>query len=108
MTDPLGLASSGSVPRPVGPLPTGAPGAPARPGEAGGEDFKAVFKQSIEKVHRLQQDASHAVEDMQAGRRNDVSNVLMAQKKAEVAFELLMQVRNKMVDAYEEIKQMRV
>jgi len=104
MTDPLGLLQSGQVT----PLRPTAPGAPQRAGEGASTSFREVFEKSIEKVHRLEQDASHAVEDLAAGRRDDVSNVLMAQKKAEVAFQMLMQVRNKMIDAYEEIKQMRV
>ena len=63
---------------------------------------------NIEQVNRLQQDAEKAIEDLYSGRRDDVDGVLIAKQKADLAFQLLLQVRNKMVDAYEEIRQMRV
>lgn len=64
--------------------------------------------QNIEQVNKLQQDAAGAIEDLTTGKRDDVATVLMAKQKADMAFQLLQQVRNKLVDAYEEIKQMRV
>jgi flagellar hook-basal body complex protein FliE len=102
MTDPLGLINTirgpAGVPRPPQP-PTGGDGAPS---------FKDVLMQNIEQVNRLQQDADVAIEDLTAGKRDDVATVLMAKQKADMAFQLLQQVRNKLVDAYDEIKQMRV
>ncbi len=41
------------------------------------------------------------------GRRDDVETVMAATAKADMAFQMLMQVRNKMLDAYEELKQVR-
>ena len=64
--------------------------------------------QNIEHVNRLQQDAETAIEDLIAGRRDDADGVLIAKQKADLAFQMLMQVRNKLVAAYDEIKQMRV
>lgn len=109
MSDPLGLignnaGSQGITPaRPVSPKP------PDGPGEAsGGPGFKDVLMGHIEQVNRLQQDAEMAIEDLASGRRDDIDGVLIAKQKADLAFQMLLQVRNKMVDAYEEIKQMRV
>lgn len=104
MTDPLGLinAAGGSA---------GVPRAPKAPGGPGGGDapsFKDVLMQNIEHVNKLQQDAEGKIEDLTSGKRDDVAAVLMAKQKADMAFQLLQQVRNKLVDAYEEIKQMRV
>jgi len=110
MTDPLGLIGSGGVQgvnpqqRPGAP---GGPGAPA-PGGAQGPSFKDVLMENIEQVNQLQQDAEKAIEDLAAGRRDDISNVMIAKQKADTAFKMLLQVRNKMMDAYEEIKQLRV
>ena len=59
-------------------------------------------------VNRLQQDAEVAIEDLMAGKRDDMDQVLMAKQKADVAFQMLLQVRNKMMDAFEEVKQIRV
>lgn len=102
MADPLGLIGATGAARPQ------APQGPVAPGAAGGPSFKDVLMRNIEQVNRLQQDAEKAIEDLQAGRRDDVANVAQATRKADLAFQMLMQVRNKMVEAYDEIKQMRV
>jgi flagellar hook-basal body complex protein FliE len=65
-------------------------------------------QQQIAHVNALQQDAKEAVEDLAAGRRNDLEGVIIATEKADVAFKMLLQVRNKVMDAYEEIKQIRI
>ncbi len=101
MTDPLGLINN--IRGPAGPRTPQAPG-----GESGAPSFQEVLKQNIEQVNRLQQDADHAIEDLTTGRRDDVARVLIAKQKADMAFQMLQQVRNKLVDAYEEVKQMRV
>ncbi len=102
MSDPLGLIGSQSI-RPIAPLNPSVGG-----GAAGGPNFKDVLLDQIEQVNKLQQDAQASIEDLAAGRRDDASSVMMAQQKAKLAFDMLLQVRNKMVAAYDEIKQMRV
>lgn len=105
MSDPLGLISNTGGPQGITPRPpTPAPGAPA----TGGPSFKDVMMKQIEQVNQLQQDAEMAIEDLAAGRRDDVDGVLIAKQKADIAFKMLLQVRNKMMDAYEEVKQIRV
>lgn len=100
--DPLGLINS--------PQTVQMPKAPQAPSVASGEgpDFKDVLMENIKQVNKLQQDAEMAIEDLHAGRRDDLDGVLIAKQKADMAFNLLLQVRNKLVDAYEEVKQMRV
>ncbi len=103
MTDPLGLINPTP---PTGP-PAG-PAAPDRPGGAQGPSFSDVLKKNIDQVRTLQNDAEQAIEDLVAGRRDDIDGVLIAKQKADTAFRMLMQVRNKLVDAYDEVRQMRV
>jgi len=104
MSDPLGLINNTSG--------TGAIN-PARPvrqvgRDTQGPDFKDVLMKNIEQVNRLQQDAEMAIEDLQTGKRDDVDAVMIAKQKADTAFQMLLQVRNSLVDAYDEIKDMRV
>ena len=103
MPDPLGIiGTSGSL---LGPTtPKGLGGA----GQAGGPAFKDILLKNIEEVNKLQQEAERAIADLHANRRDDVANVMTAKVKADLAFKMLLQVRNKLMDAYEEIKQIRV
>lgn len=100
MTDPLGLIRSTPA---AGVQPRAGAAAPAD-----GQSFHNVLMDNIQQVNKLQQDAERAIEDLVAGRRDDVTNVMIAKNKADLAFQMLIQVRGKMVAAYEEIKQMRV
>lgn len=103
MSDPLNLI--GVTPaRPA--LPPGAVPAP----QAGAEtpSFKDLLLRNLEQAGKLQQDATQAIEDLQAGRRTDVEGVLLATAKADAAFRMIQAVRNHVIRAYEEIQQMRV
>lgn len=103
MADPLGLISgSGGIDRSLAPLPK----LGEKPGE--GPGFQTLLREQIDKVNQLQADAREAIEDLAAGRRNDVESVLIATEKADTAFRLLLQVRNKVMSAYDEVKQIRV
>ena len=92
----------------MGPLARQPAGAARGDGAGPTPSFKDVLMQNIEQVNKLQQDAEMAVEDLIAGRRDDAASVLIAKQKADLAFQMLLQVRNKLVSAYDEIKQMRV
>ncbi len=63
---------------------------------------------NIDQVNKLQNDARVAIEDLTAGRRSDLEGVMIAAEKADTAFKMLQAVRNKVVQAYEEIQQIRV
>ena len=63
---------------------------------------------NLEQVNELQKDASEAIEDLTSGRRDDVESVLIATAKADAAFQMLLSVRNKMMDAYNELQSIRV
>lgn len=73
-------------------------------GSAGASSFADTLKNSIEEVSKLQQDASKAVEDLATGRTEDVSGVMMAMEKSDLAFKTLVGIRAKLMDAYDEIK----
>src|SRR5216110_3457232 len=88
----------------------GAGAAPAaKPtGEAGGSSFADALKGSIDEVSKLQQDASQAVADLATGKTEDVSGVMSAMEKSDLAFKTLLAIRAKLMDAYEEIKNMPI
>ena len=74
-----------------------------------GVDFSNMLKQSLEKVNSTQKQAGQLTEAFQAGDPNtDIAQVMVALQKASVSFEAMKQVRNKLVDAYQEIMRMQV
>ncbi len=105
MSDPVGLIGGGAGPlRPDAPAAGG--GRPAQNPDAPG--FKDYLLKNLEQVNSLQRDATEAIEDIATGKRDDLENVLLAKEKADNAFRMLLQVRNKVMDAYDELKQIRV
>ena len=87
--------------------PGGIPGAkPA--GTADGKDFKQLLMDNLNEVNRLQQEAQTATENLATGKTDNVAEVFSAVRKADVAFSLLMQMRNQLIDAYTEIRNIRI
>lgn len=74
----------------------------------GGPDFKNVLLNTLGEVNKAQQEADKATEELATGERSDVENVILATQKADNAFRMLQALRNKVVEAYDEIKQVRV
>lgn len=77
-------------------------------GGNGAASFADALKASIEEVSRLQQDASQAVQDLATGRTEDMTGVMTAVEKSDMAFKMLLAIRGKLMDAYEEIKSIQV
>jgi len=74
----------------------------------GGAGFKDILAREIGEVNRAQLDAEKAISDLAAGKTRNVTEVMAAVEKADLAFRNLMAVRNKIIDAYKEIQQMRI
>jgi len=75
----------------------------------GQSDFSELLKQSVEKVNETQADSKKLQDAFQAGDPNvQVSEVMIAMQKSNVSFQAMLQVRNKLVSAYQEIMNMQV
>jgi len=70
--------------------------------------FADMLKKSIDEVSKLQQDASNAVDAVATGKTENVTGVMSAVEKADLAFKTLLSIRSKLMDAYEEIKQISI
>src|SRR3982750_317656 len=75
---------------------------------ASGASFADTLKNSIQEVSKLQQDASKAVEDLATGKTEDVTGVMTAMEKSDLAFKTLLAIRAKLMEAYDEIKNISV
>jgi flagellar hook-basal body complex protein FliE len=87
-----------------------APAAPAPPRIArpgADEGFGAALGQALADVIRVQQEAQQASRALAEGRA-DVLETVVAVQKADVAFQLVVQIRNKLVEAYQEVMRMQV
>lgn len=73
-----------------------------------GKSFGETLTQAIGDVNSLQAEAGNAVNRMVSGEATDLHEVMIAVEKAKTSFDLLMEVRNKAIDAYREIMRMQV
>ena|SRR3989304_8014739 len=81
---------------------------PAQAGQTPeGRSFKDILSDEVTKVNSMQADADLSLQKYLAGEASE-DEVMVAFKKAQIAFESLMQIRNKLVDAFEEIQRMRI
>lgn len=76
-------------------------------GSTEGESFSAVLSNAVHTVDQLHDSAASQVGNLLQGGGADLNNVMVAVEKADVAFQLMMQVRNKIVNAYQEIEKMQ-
>ncbi len=80
----------------------------ATPPAAGATRFKDFLAESIREVQRLEQEADTAIKKLVAGEIKDVTDVMVAVEKADLAFQTMLAVRNRIVAAYEEVMRMQV
>ncbi len=79
-----------------------------KPVEGKTEDFGTVLSEALNNVNQLQKNAGMKSIDLVANRLDDISQVTIASEKASIALQLTMQVRNKIIDAYQEVMRMQV
>ena len=76
--------------------------------EARGNSFGKILKDSIKEVNQLQHAADVSIEQLAAGKTKNLHETMIALEKADISFRLMMEVRNKIIDAYHEIMRMQV
>jgi flagellar hook-basal body complex protein FliE len=75
--------------------------------ESGGLSFGDVLKNAVHSVNQVNDSAAVQVNNLLQGGNGDVNSVMIAVEKADVSFQLMMQVRNKIVSAYQDIEKMQ-
>jgi flagellar hook-basal body complex protein FliE len=83
---------------------TGPKGADSAPKE----DFNSHLKNALGEVNDLQQKADQAIQQLVGEGKGDLQETMIALEKADVSFRLMMQIRNKVLEAYQEIMRMQV
>jgi flagellar hook-basal body complex protein FliE len=70
--------------------------------------FADTLKSAIGSVNELQKASDKGAQDLATGRTDNVAEVMIASEKADIALRVMVQVRNKIIDAYQEIMKMQV
>jgi flagellar hook-basal body complex protein FliE len=99
------LIESTGPARPAELRPAAAPGAEGAPGAP---SFSEMLKSSIAEINDLKVQADKAVEELATGKTTDIQGTILALRKADLSFRLMMEVRNKIVSAYQEVMRMQV
>ncbi|WP_066637301.1 flagellar hook-basal body complex protein FliE [Desulfolucanica intricata] len=73
-----------------------------------GDDFGSFLAEAINKVNRSQVQADNLTEKFLIGKVEDLHQVVIASEKAKLNIQLAVQVRNKIVEAYQEISRMQI
>lgn len=73
-----------------------------------GSSFGEVLENAMQEVNDLQTQASDQTQKLMTGEITDIHSAMIAVQKADVSFQMMMQVRNKLVNAYQEIMKMQV
>jgi flagellar hook-basal body complex protein FliE len=76
-------------------------------GDAEGMGFGDVLKSAVHTVDAVNDNAAAQVSNLLQGGSGDMNSVMIAVEKADVSFQLMMQVRNKIVSAYQDIEKMQ-
>ncbi len=89
-------------------LPT-MPSAPTAPSGSQGDQgsFGDSLRSAIRSVDQLNQSSDSQVSELLQGDRQDIHNVMIAVEKADITFQLMMQVRNKILNAYQEVSKLQ-
>jgi flagellar hook-basal body complex protein FliE len=85
-----------------------APGAAAEVKNSSAGGFGEMLKQAVNEVNQGQVDSDKAVEQLHTGKAKNIHEVMIALEKADISMRLMVQMRNKIVDAYQEVMRMQV
>ncbi|MDR1741278.1 MAG: flagellar hook-basal body complex protein FliE [Synergistaceae bacterium] len=86
--------------------PVGVGEAPGAAKEARGVSFEEMLDASMKSVNALQLESDQMVNRLATGDVEDISEVVLASSRAEVALRMFMEIRNKFVDAYQQLSRM--
>jgi flagellar hook-basal body complex protein FliE len=78
------------------------------PGAASGSPFGTVFSDAVQQVESFQKNADASINRFLSGEGEEIHKVALAAQQADLSFQLFLQVRNKVVSAYEEVMRMQM
>lgn len=100
MTSPISAVSAAPI--------IAAPKLDSVSSQQGGGEFKSLLNSAIQNVSDVQNKADVAVHGYLSGENDELHSTILATQRADLEFDMFMQVRNKVVSAYQEIMRMQV
>lgn len=88
--------------------PNGAPGVQVPGVIDANKSFVDTLKDAVQAVNTAQKEADVKMQDLATGKSQNIHETMIAAEKADIALRLMVQVRNKMIEAYQEIMRMQV
>ena len=79
---------------------------PAGGSTAGGDAFSSILQQSVQNVSHLQNEADTSINQFLSGENDDPHTMMLSVQRSSLAFDMFVQVRNKVVSAYQEVMKM--
>lgn len=73
-----------------------------------GKSFADTLKEAVTSVNELQKSSDKFAQNVATGKTDDVAGAMIAAEKADIALRVMVQVRNKIIDAYQEVMKMQV
>lgn len=92
---------------PLAPAESASP-QPLAPAQSGGNSFATLFDRMVSDVNAQQHLASQSVNALEAGQNVPLHQTVIAMEEANVSFQLMVEVRNRLMDAYQEIMRMQI
>jgi flagellar hook-basal body complex protein FliE len=84
------------------PTPSATPGADAP------KSFADTLKDAVNDVNQAQKEADVKMQELATGKNHNIHDVMLTAEKADISLKLMVQVRNKIIEAYQEIMKMQV
>jgi flagellar hook-basal body complex protein FliE len=72
------------------------------------ESFNSIFQNAIDNVNQYQKEADNAVTELAVGQEKDIHKTMIALEKSAISLQMLIEIRNSVIDAYKELTRMQV
>jgi flagellar hook-basal body complex protein FliE len=80
----------------------------AQPTSGDQTSFADTLKEAVGTVNQLQKDSDKKMQELATGKTSNIPEVMMAAEKADIALRMMVQMRNKMIEAYQDVMKMQV
>ena len=102
------LLDRGQTLKEIGRSDSTAQNTPAIGGGEGHKSFADTLKDAVQNVNAAQQESDFKMQEIATGKNHNIPEVMIAAEKADLSLKLMVQVRNKIIEAYQEVMKMQV